>query len=67
MNKVVGEKEFWDIMKNSNSKLNGVERKILCDMVNALIISKETKKDDYKPYSDINNIVDDMLLMGGKK
>ena len=67
MNKIVGEKEFWDIMKNSNSKLNGVERKILCDMVNALIISKEAKKDDYKPYSDINNIVDDMLLMGGKK
>ena len=67
MNKVVGEKEFWDIMKNSNSKLNGVERKILCDMVNALIISKEDKKDNYKPYSNINNIVDDMFLMGGKK
>ena len=37
---IVGEKEFFEVMKKANNKLNGRERQILCDIVYGLLKSK---------------------------
>ena len=37
---IVCEKEFLETMKRANRKLNGKERKILCDIVYGLLKSK---------------------------
>jgi hypothetical protein len=54
MDNSMGEKEFFDVIKDLNNKLDNRQRWAIAQYVNKVLLA-------YKPYSDINNIVNDML------